>query len=327
MRIAERRKYPYNSVFADIFTEYVELNQAVGKKFDADASAVWRFDKWCTGRGINSPVLTRDVYASWCEVGPNEKASNHRVRINVMNRVVKFMQEYGRSDFMPQPAPRAPRRFVPYIFTHEEVEQFFTAADNIAYKGQAPLAHKIYPLLFRMLYCCGMRMAETTSLRTEHVDLKNGVLTVLNAKHNKDRLIPMSDSLTLLCRIYSEEVLPIGSEFFFPAPDGGQLANGTVYNRFRDLLWKAGIQHRGRGKGPRVHDFRHSFSVHRLAQWSREGIDLYTTIKLLSVYLGHNDLSSTQDYLRLTAEVFPDVSAKFEASFGDVFQEVRHEKL
>ncbi|MDR0936277.1 MAG: tyrosine-type recombinase/integrase [Oscillospiraceae bacterium] len=239
-----------------------------------------------------------------------------------MNRAVNFLREYGRSDFVPQPAPRAPGRFVPYIFTHYEIERFFSAADSIEYKRQAPLAYKIYPLLFRMLYCCGMRMSEATSLRAEHVDLKNGVLTILNAKHNKDRLIPMSDSLTQLCRAYSEEVLPIGSEFFFPSPYGGQLASTTVYNRFRDLLWKAGIQHLGRGKGPRVHDFRHSFAVHRLAKWSLDGIDLYTTIKLLSVYLGHKDLSSTQVYLRLTAEVFPYVTAKFETSFGDVFQEV-----
>jgi integrase len=309
-------------VFADIFTEYIEINRAIGKKFTAEASAVWRFDKWCVENDVTGYVLTRDIYAKWREVNPNEKNTNHRARVTTMNRVVNFLREYGRSDFVPQPAPRTSRRFVPYIFTHDEIARFFDAADNIAYKGQAPLAYKIYPLLFRMLYCCGMRMSEATSLRNEHVDLKNGVLTVLNAKHNKDRLIPMSDSLTQLCRMYSDEVLPIGSEFFFPTPDGGQLANGTVYNRFRDLLWKAGIQHLGRGKGPRVHDFRHSFSVHRLARWSNEGIDIYTTIKLLSVYLGHNDLSSTQDYLRLTAEVFPDVTAKFEAGFGDVFQGV-----
>jgi integrase len=322
MKTAKIRKYPYSSVFADVFTEYVEINRAVGKKFDAEASLVWRFDRWCVENDVTGDILTRDVYGKWREVSPNEKNTNHRVRVTTMNRVVNFLREYGRSDFVPQPAPRTPRRFVPYIFTHDEIAQFFDAADNIAYKRQAPLAYKIYPLLFRMLYCCGMRMSEVTSLRNEHVDLKNGVLTVLHAKHNKDRLIPMSDSLTRLCRTYSDEVLPIGSEFFFPAPDGGQLAKGTVYNRFRDLLWKAGIQHLGRGKGPRVHDFRHSFSVHRLAQWSNGGIDLYTTIKLLSVYLGHNDLSSTQDYLRLTAEVFPDVTAKFEAGFGDVFQEM-----
>ncbi len=244
-----------------------------------------------------------------------------------MNRVVNFMREYGRCNFTPQPAPRAMRSFTPYIFTQDEIQRFFNAADGIEMKRQAPLAYKIYPLMFRMLYCCGMRISEVTSLRTQYVDINKGVLTVLNAKHNKDRLIPMSESLTNLCREYAIEVLPADSEYFFPAPDGGPLFKGTVYARFRDLLWKAGIPHCGRGKGPRLHDFRHSFAVHRLAEWSRSGIDVYTTIKILSVYLGHIDLASTQYYLRLTAEVFPDVTAKFETAFKDVFQEADYEKL
>ena len=322
MKKSEPRKYPYSSVFSDIFSEYIELNQAVGKNYDGDASAVWRFDKWCVENGITSKILTRKIYSQWCAVNPNEKNTSHRVRINVMNRAVNFLREYGRCDFTPQPAPRTTRSFTPYIFTQDEIQRFFDAADNIEMKRQAPLAYKIYPLIFRMLYCCGMRVSEATSLRTEYVDLNKGVLTILNAKHDKDRLIPMSESLTALCREYAAETLPCGSEYFFPAPDEGYLCKGTVYARFRDLLWKAGIHHGGRGKGPRLHDFRHSFAVHRLAAWSRDGIDIYTTIKILSVYLGHVDLASTQYYLRLTAEVFPEVTGKFEASFGDVFQEV-----
>lgn len=327
MKPVEVKQYPYKSVFADIFSEYVEINRAVGKDFDADASAVWRFDKWCVENGVTGKILTREFYAKWCEVNPNEKNTNHRVRVNVMNRALTFLREYGRCDFTPQRAPRAIRSFTPYIFTQDEINRFFNAADSIEMKRQAPLAYKIYPLLFRMLYCCGMRVSEATSLRTEYVDLRTGVLTVLNAKHGKDRLIPMSESLTELCREYTMEILPADSDYFFPAPDSGYLSKGTVYARFRDLLWKAGIHHGGRGKGPRLHDFRHSFAVHRLAEWSRNGVDIYTTIKILSVYLGHVDLSSTQYYLRLTAEVFPDVTEKFEAAFGDVFQEVDYEKL
>ena len=327
MKNTESKQYPYGSVFADMFREYVDMNRAVGKNFDVAASAVWRFDKWCVENGASNEILTRDVYSRWCEVNPNEKNTNHSARIKTMNRAVAFLREHGRCDFTPQPAPRVSRSFTPHIFTQDEIQRFFSAADSIEKKMQAPLAYKIYPLMFRMLYCCGMRVSEATLLRTECVDLDEGVLRILKAKHGKDRLVPMSESLTSLCRKYATDMLPVGSEYFFPSPDGGCLWKGTVYARFRDLLWKAGIPHGGRGKGPRLHDFRHSFAVHRLAEWSRNGIDIYATIKILSVYLGHIDLSSTQYYLRLTAEVFPELTTKFEAAFGDVFQEVDHEKL
>ncbi len=61
MKIAEPRQYPCNSVFADIFNEYVELNRAVGKKFDAEASAVWRFDRWCVDPSGAKRALTRKI--------------------------------------------------------------------------------------------------------------------------------------------------------------------------------------------------------------------------------------------------------------------------
>ena len=47
MKTAKVRKYPYSSVFANIFTEYVELNQAVGKKFDVDSPATTCSASWC----------------------------------------------------------------------------------------------------------------------------------------------------------------------------------------------------------------------------------------------------------------------------------------
>ena len=269
MKTFEPKQYPYSSVYADIFKEYVEINRAIGKKFEVDASAVWRFDKWCVENGVTNEILTRDVYSRWCEIKPNEKNTNHCVRVRTTNRVVAFLREYGRCDFTPHPAPRAIRSFVPYIFTQEEINRFFHAADRIKMKRQAPLAYKIYPLLFKMLYCCGMRVSEATSLRTQHVDVNKGVLTILNAKHDKDRLIPMSKSLTMLCREYVSEILPASSEYFFPSPDGGYLAKGTVYTRFRDLLWKAGIHHSGRGKGPRLHDFRYQ-NLNKIQTFNKE---------------------------------------------------------
>ena len=62
----------------------------------------------------------------------------------------------------------------------------------------------------------------------------------------------------------------------------------------------------GKGKGPRVHDLRHTFAVHSLQQNIEMGKDIYTSLTGLMVYLGHSKISSTEYYLRLTAEVFPD---------------------
>lgn len=317
----------FSSPFAGMFTEYVEVNRAVGKKFNTDIVYLEQFDTWCRAFGIEEQRITKDIYGRWCEKRPNEKDTTFACRIRTFNRAVRYLHDEGLCDFVPGPAPRFRKDFVPYIFTQEEITRFFDVADHIKFRAVAPLAHEVWPLLFKVLYGCGLRKSEALKLRPRDVDLENGILTILNAKHNKDRLVPMSPSLTQLCRMYAATVLPEGSAYFFPAPDGGQLFPGTVYTRFRDILWKAGIPHGGSGKGPRVHDFRHTFSVRRLAEWTRAGVDIYVTIQILSVYLGHNDLSATQRYLRLTAEIFPEMTAMFENHFGDVFPEVPHEEV
>ena len=75
---------------------------------------------------------------------------------------------------------------------------------------------------------------------------------------------------------------------------------------------------RGRGHGPRLHDIRHTYAVHRLARWYREGADLQALLPVLATYLGHRSVTETQLYLRLTADLFPDLSARSEAAFGHI---------
>lgn len=75
----------------------------------------------------------------------------------------------------------------------------------------------------------------------------------------------------------------------------------------------SGISHGGKNHGPRLHDVRHTFSVHVLQQWIREGNDLTAMFPILSTYLGHKSLKATASYLRLTAEVYPALMADVEA--------------
>lgn len=92
----------------------------------------------------------------------------------------------------------------------------------------------------------------------------------------------------------------------------------TVYWLYRELLLRCGIPHAGRGKGPRVHDLRHTMAVHSLLRWYREGADLDAKLPVLATYLGHQSLAGTQRYLHLTAELFPQITVRANAAFGNV---------
>lgn len=70
---------------------------------------------------------------------------------------------------------------------------------------------------------------------------------------------------------------------------------------------------------PRVHDFRHTFSVHSLEQMIKNGFDIYCTLPFLSSFLGHKSIYSTEKYLRLVKENFSHI---VNDNFNNVFPEV-----
>ena len=107
-------------------------------------------------------------------------------------------------------------------------------------------------------------------------------------------------------------------DYFFPSPRGGQLHGSGIYCNFRDLLHRCGIGHGGRGEGPRLHDLRHTFAVHALLRWYREGAVLQARMPVLAAYLGHASIDGTQDYLQMTAELYPEIVARSDAAFSDV---------
>lgn len=70
---------------------------------------------------------------------------------------------------------------------------------------------------------------------------------------------------------------------------------------------------------------RHTFAVHVLQKWITEGADLAAMMPVLSTYMGHKGIRSTAQYLRLTAEVYPELMKKVESNCSHVIPEVFHE--
>lgn len=91
---------------------------------------------------------------------------------------------------------------------------------------------------------------------------------------------------------------------------------------FRKFLFQAGISYGGRGKGPRIYDFRHTFAVNCLKNLVQRGADMNTYYPILKTYMGHSFFKYTEYYLRLTKNMYPDIGEKLNATLGSVIPEV-----
>jgi integrase/recombinase XerD len=151
------------------------------------------------------------------------------------------------------------------------------------------------------------------------VKLAAGGLTSRQGKFRTDRLVPLTPALTQRLRHSAHTRGPQTPEaIFVPAPPGGPYHRATIAKACRPLLWTGGSPHGGRGSGPRWQDLRPTSAVHRLAQWYRAGAELQALLPVLATSMGHLRGHETPGALQLTAAVFPDLSARCEAAFGDI---------
>jgi integrase/recombinase XerD len=164
-----------------------------------------------------------------------------------------------------------------------------------------------------------MRVSEVLHLRVADVDLGRGVLMVREAKFKKDRVVPPALPLVQRLRTYAAFMGNRSPDaYFFPSPSDGPWSHPAVYWLYRQLLMRCGVAHAGRGKGPRLHDLRHAYAVHTLLRWCREGANLEAKLPVLATYMGHQSLAGTQRYLHLIAELYPEITVRTSAAFGDV---------
>jgi len=327
----KRKVFSYESPLAPLMERLVREKRASGYKYDTPARVLKELDHFLCDTAVTHNELPKALVAQWLAQNPHEQASTHQRRIILVRQLARLMIRLGYSAYVP-PKGLGPRRsyvFSPRILTHLEVRQIIQAVDSLPPSPKSPLRHIILPEVFRLLYSCGFRLSEVLNLKVRDVDLQHGVITVRQGKFGKDRLVPPSIEMVDRLRIYAEELEKRtmarleADAYFFPSARQAAWGCSTIYSLYRKALLQCGIPHGGRGKGPRVHDLRHTFAVHRLLQWYEEGADLNAKLPFLVAYLGHKDFTGTQKYLHLTAELFPQVTSRMNQQFGSVIPQGR----
>ena len=131
-----------------------------------------------------------------------------------------------------------------------------------------------------------------------------------------------SGSLGFNATAGANPVAPVTSE-------NGRLKGGYGYvvaeTLLRRVIQQAGLRNTlGRG-GPRVHDLRHTFVVHRMTEWYRQGINPQGHLPYLAAYLGHRDIHSTLVYLTITQELLQRANERFRTAETEVLRVIKGE--
>ncbi|WP_170982982.1 tyrosine-type recombinase/integrase [Dyadobacter frigoris] len=303
--------------------EYLVLMRMTGFQYKRQGRMLEMFDQYCYDVGFTGDGLDAELVNGFCYGVYYEKASTRYQKEKLLSGLAEHLCTIGNPSYIcPRKSAPKKRTYTPYIFSQEELGNLFRAADTYP-SHRLSNRHIVDHVMFRLIYGCGLRLSEALNLKLKDVDLTEGTLTILHSKNNKDRKIPMAASLVDRCKKYNREMHLFSDQetYYFKSTFNRRLDNSTAYRRFREYLWHAGIPHSGRG--PRIHDLRHAYCVHCLKRWVLTGKDLTNLFPYLSAYLGHADFRGTQYYLRLTADLYPDIISKTEATLGYIIPEGR----
>lgn len=310
----------------ELVTHYVNYRRTLGERAQSKAVILQRFSRSIGPQTPVSQIRQTDVAAFLNGSGP--ATNSWYTEYYALKVFFQFAVSRGHLGEVPIPSviPKRPPSFTPYVYTRDQIRLLLDAIP-FSRSHCKRMRSETFRTIVLMLYATGMRPTEALNLSLADVDLPNSILTVRQSKFFKSRLVPISARLTGVLAEYAKwDDSPSSSvdrdHRFFRSKQGTALTLDTLEYAFRRTRERAQIRRSdGAHFQPRLHDLRHTFAVHRLIQWYRQGADVQRLIHHLSVYLGHASLSSTQVYLTMTAELLQEANARFERY---AFEEDRH---
>ncbi|MEZ4884406.1 MAG: site-specific tyrosine recombinase [Chitinophagales bacterium] len=191
---------------------------------------------------------------------------------------------------------------VPTILSVEEINQMIAAIDLSKPEGERNKA------IIEVLYGCGLRASELTSLKISNLYLQAGFVRIIG-KSNKERLVPINQSALKQVLIYKEQVRvhqpikPKMEDFLFLNRRGKNLSRVMIFNIVKQAAKEAGIQ-----KVVSPHTFRHTFATHLY----EGGADL----RAIQEMLGHESITTTEIYSKIDQSYLRDTLIQFHPRFG-----------
>lgn len=300
---------------ASVVSRYVHLKRSSGMRFVTASQVLTYFAR--TMGDIDIQAVRPQAVSDFLR-GRGRITSTWHQKYGALRSFFRFAigRDYATKSPLPTVIPQRPPYPTPYIYSTDELRRILTVISGRQEQAVGVPTASVRALIL-LLYGAGLRIGEALSLTLADVNLRDAVLTIREGKFYKSRLVPLGRQLTAQLSLYAHQRgrWPCGlvqSSSFFAMRDGCPLSRTSMQQIWRKACRLAGVKAAdGATEQPRLHDLRHTFAVHRLVSWYRQGADVQRLIYFLQIYLGHDKLAHTQRYLTMTPELLGQANQRF----------------
>lgn len=323
-------EYRFHSCFAEYINGLIDQKKASGYIYDSAKYTLIIFDKFCISMQVENPVITKELATAWGEYHSGEAKSQRSYRISVLRQLSLYMISLGYECYIPTRFSAKSYK-LPYVMADAEIQAFMQIVDE--YDPQIKARHFLilaeeYKVLFRFIYCCGLRVSEARLLKINDIDFEKCTAIIRHSKGDKDRLIYFADDVCDMC-LGLLEVLErkygVTSEYLFPSSNPDRpLQVASINKKFKEF-WAKTPYASDTGRYPTIHSLRYSFVVARMNRWMEENENLTALMPYLSKYLGHSCVENTYYYYYQIESAFKIIRQKDDVS-QKIIPEVTHEE-
>jgi integrase/recombinase XerD len=321
----------FGSHLGSAMRQHLDHRRSLGFRYEREQWRLLQFDRYLQTRPDADQLPVHILVREYAEQATTPEARLERWQSG--RTLAQGMQRHDPTVHPPSldrlvvhQAVRHRRQ--PYIYTIDEVQRLLTAARGYP-SPRVPLRPLTLYTTVMLAYCAGLRLAELVRLTVGDLDLDEATLTIRETKFFKSRRLPLQPSVIRVLQEYlharAHAKAPMGpSALRFWNDHKGHGYQGVPFGHLlMDVIRRAGLKPAAARVGPRFHDLRHTFVVHRMLAWYRAGINPQERLPYLATYLGHKDVYSTLVYLTITQDLLQEANARFHTVGARALQPAR----
>lgn len=311
----------FEGPYKDLLIEYLRARELRGYECEHYRYHLSSLNSFLVSeRGHDSVAVTAEDVDEWVTLAPTK--GGRESRFSVIDMFCAFLQSKGYDGIarMNRRCYMAAPEFRARILEDAELASFFAACDSIG-EDRPRLVYdhaKLFPLLARLLYGCGLRISEGLGLKVGDIDFDTGAMRILDSKNGDSRIVYASDSLMASVERYMAAIRAVdGDGYLLRGVDGRMYHVAAAHRMMRAVSEAAGLEGDGQ-QSLRPHDLRHNFAVRAMEKMADEGYDLYAAIPYLCKYMGHRDVRDTEYYIQLVPRGYARITDRMERFAPDV---------
>jgi integrase/recombinase XerD len=287
---------------------YLAVRRSLGYDLRTSERVLRRFVRFADDAGAQH--IDTGLFLRWDASQPVAGSSTRSARLGMVRLFAMWLSSIDPAHEAPPRGllPDRTMRQRPYIYSKAEIWDIIAAASELpsAY-GMRGLTCSTF---FGLIAITGLRISEALALDTSDLGVATGVLSVRHGKLGKERLLPLDQTVVDRLIAYTTErnrLLGRASTPLFVRCNGDRLSEWSARASFarvsRAIGLRGYLRFKRHGKGPRIHDLRHTFAVRTMIDWYRMGKDPAREMIRLTTWLGHASPDHTFWYIEAVPEL------------------------